>query len=94
MDNGMATKKVTVTLPVEQLDAIRALVEARGARSASAFVQHAVAMALADVTGWGAVLADALVRTGGPLTKTERRWADGVLAAHPRKTARRRRRAA
>jgi Arc/MetJ-type ribon-helix-helix transcriptional regulator len=89
----MATKKVTVTLHTEQLDAIRALVEARSAASISAFVQHAVAVSLNDVAGWGAMLADALDQTGGPLTHAERKWADGLLSAHP-KQAKKRRRAA
>jgi len=76
---GMATKKVTVTLDVDQLVAIRALVEARSTSSVSAFVQHAVAVSLNDVTGWGALLASALDQTGGPLTRAERTWADDVL---------------
>lgn len=80
MGNGMATKKVTVTLDADQLAAIRSLVEAHSAKSVSAFVQHAVAVSLNDVAGWGALLAGALERTGGPLTKAERRWADGVLS--------------
>lgn len=41
MENSMATAKVTVTLEVRQLNAIRSLVEARSAKSVSAFVQHA-----------------------------------------------------
>ncbi|MBI2390886.1 MAG: ribbon-helix-helix protein, CopG family [Deltaproteobacteria bacterium] len=90
----MATKKVTVTLEAEQLDAIRALVEARGAKSVSAFVQHAVAVSLDDVAGWGALLARALEATGGPMTKAERKWADGVLARRGRVPSRSKRRAA
>jgi Arc/MetJ-type ribon-helix-helix transcriptional regulator len=85
----MATKKVTVTLGADQLTAIRALVESHSTKSVSAFVQHAVAVSLDDVAGWGALLAGALERTGGPLTKEERRWADGVLSsprARSRKT--------
>lgn len=77
----MATKKVTVTLDADQLAAIRSLVDARSARSVSAFVQHAVAVSLNDVAGWGALLASALEQTGGPITKAERSWADGVLSA-------------
>jgi Arc/MetJ-type ribon-helix-helix transcriptional regulator len=75
----MATKKVTVTLQAEQLTAIRALVAARSTSSVSAFVQHAVAVSLNDVAGWGALLAAALEKTGGPLTRAERSWADEVL---------------
>ncbi len=76
---GMATKKVTITLPVEQLDEIRALVDATRASSVSGFVQHAVGVALDDVSGWSAMLAGALEETGGPLTEEERTWADTVL---------------
>jgi Arc/MetJ-type ribon-helix-helix transcriptional regulator len=90
----MATKKVTVTLDVEQLAAIRSLVEARSTKSVSAFVQHAVAVSLDDVAGWGALLASALEQTGGPMTKAERRWADGVLSTARRRTKRARSKAA
>ncbi|MCU1375642.1 MAG: hypothetical protein JWO68_2928 [Actinomycetia bacterium] len=31
------------------------------------------------VAAWGALLAEALVKTGGPLTDEERAWADDVL---------------
>ena len=87
MVNGMATKKVTITLEDEQLAAIRKLVAARKATSTSGFVQHAVTVALSDVDGWGAMLAQALDATGGPLTKKERKWADSVLASKPRRRA-------
>ena len=69
-----------MTLDASQLAAIRSLVEARSAKSVSAFVQHAVAVSLSDVAGWGALLASALDQTGGPITKAERSWADGVLS--------------
>lgn len=45
-------------------------------------MQHAVGVALDDVAGWGAMLADALADTGGALSAEERGWADGVLGAH------------
>ncbi len=76
---GMATRKVTVTLDEAQVEQIRALVDAGSAASISGFVQHAVSVALDDVAGWGAMLADALRETGGPLTDDERAWADGLL---------------
>src|SRR6476619_1393029 len=79
MVNGMATKKVTVTLDETQLDRIRALVEAGSASSVSGFVQHSVEVALDDVAGWGALLAEALRQTGGTLSEEERAWADGIL---------------
>ncbi len=76
---SMATKKVTITLDEDQVERIRALVEAGTAPSVSGFVQHAVGVALDDVAGWGAMLADALTDTGGELSRQERRWADEVL---------------
>ena len=90
----MATKKVTVTLGVDQLAAIQSLVATRSTKSVSAFVQHAVAVSLNDVAGWGALLASALEQTGGPMTKAERRWADGVLKVSRRGSKRARNRAA
>ena len=49
------------------------------APSVSGFVQHAVAVALDDVAGWGVMLAEALRETGGVLSDDERAWADDVL---------------
>jgi Arc/MetJ-type ribon-helix-helix transcriptional regulator len=76
---GMATKKVTVTLPEDQLERIRRLVDTGKATSISGFVQHAVDVALGDIAGWGAMLAEALGQTGGDLTAEERDWADRIL---------------
>jgi Arc/MetJ-type ribon-helix-helix transcriptional regulator len=76
---GMATRKVTITLNEDQLERIRALVEAGITSSVSGFIQHAVGVALDDVAGWGAMLADALRDTGGKLSREEKRWADEVL---------------
>lgn len=78
---GMASKKVTVTLDEAQLLRIRGMVEAGTAPSVSGFVQHAVSVALDDVAGWGALLAEALRETGGVLTGEERAWADEMLNA-------------
>jgi Arc/MetJ-type ribon-helix-helix transcriptional regulator len=84
---GMATRKVTVTLDEAQLDQIRSLVQAQAAPSVSGFVQHAVAVALDDVAGWGAMLAEALRQTGGELSDDERAWADDVLGTGTRPAA-------
>lgn len=84
---GMATKKVTVTLDEAQLDQIRSLVQAGTASSVSGFVQHAVGVALDDVAGWGAMLAEALRGTGGEMSDEERDWADGVLGTNTRPAA-------
>lgn len=89
----MATTKVTVTLEDDQLEAVRRVVARGEARSISGFVKHAVSVALDDAAGWRAMLDEALVQTGGPLTKREVAWADRVLAgAKPR--AKRKRKAA
>jgi len=88
----MASKKVTITLKDDQLEAVRKLVATRVADSVSGFVQHAVSVSLNDVAGWGAMLSQALERTGGPLTKQERAWADALLKR--RATTKRRRTAA
>jgi Arc/MetJ-type ribon-helix-helix transcriptional regulator len=82
---GMATTKITITLPDRQLDEIRALVAAGTAASISAFVKHAVGVALFDAAGWREMLEDALRQTGGPLMKKERAWADAILSPHGQK---------
>lgn len=77
---SMATmQKVTVTLPREAVETIRSLVQSGKADSVSGFVQHAVQVSLDDISGWGAMLAQALDETGGDLTSEERAWASGVL---------------
>ncbi len=84
---GMETTKITVTLPKEQVVEISALVAAGRAASTSAFVKHAVSIALSDEAGWGEMLDDALQQTGGPLTDKERAWAEAALTGKksPRK---------
>jgi Arc/MetJ-type ribon-helix-helix transcriptional regulator len=81
---GMATSKITITLPDEQIDEIRALIAAGEAANVSAFVKHAVGVALSDAAGWREMLNDALRQTGGPLTTKEREWADAILAPRAR----------
>jgi len=82
---GMASTKVTVTLDQDQVKEIRALVAAGQAGNVSAFVQHAVSVALYDAAGWRDMLEDALQQTGGALTKKERAWADALLTPRERK---------
>jgi Arc/MetJ-type ribon-helix-helix transcriptional regulator len=81
---GMATQKITVTLNDDQVNQIRALVAAGQAANVSAFVQHAVSIALHDAAGWQEMLQDALKQTGGPLTRNERAWADALLSPRER----------
>jgi Arc/MetJ-type ribon-helix-helix transcriptional regulator len=91
---GMATSKITITVPGEQVKEIRALVAAGKAASISAFVKHAVGVALFDAAGWKQMLEDALQQTGGPLTKEERAWADAILTSDRQKRSSRKRKAA
>ena len=86
----MATTKLTITLQDEQLQEIRALVAAGQAANVSAFVQHAVGIALSDAAGWQAMLKEALQQTGGPLTKKEKDWADKILLPNRRPSPRKR----
>ncbi len=91
---SMATTKITITLPDDQVEQIRALAAAGQASSVSAFLKHAVGVALFDVAGWREMLKDALQQTGGPLTKKERAWADKVLSPEGPKRHSRKRKAA
>ena len=89
MVSGMATTKITITLEDNQLDEIRALVATGAAANVSAFVKHAVGVALFDAAGWREMLEGALQQTGGPLTKKERTWADALLSPHePKRVSR------
>ena len=94
MVSGMATVKITVTLPDNQIEEIRALIAAGKAENISAFVKHAVGVALRDAAGWREMLEDALRQTGGPLTDQERAWADGLLTPPTPKSRNKRRKAA
>jgi Arc/MetJ-type ribon-helix-helix transcriptional regulator len=90
----MATTKITITLDDDQVEEIRALVAAGKLASVSAFVKHAVGVALHDAAGWRAMLEDALQETGGPLSKSERAWADALLSPQGQKRGSRRGKAA
>lgn len=79
----MATRTVTVTLDETQLERIQGMVAAGSAPNVTAFVQQAVSAAFDDAEGWGAMLAQALSETGGPLTHSERAWADEALGLGP-----------
>lgn len=82
---GMATRKVTITLDEEDLDAIRALATKGKTPNVSAFIQHAVRVSLSDAAEWKAMLAEALEETGGPLTDEEKKWADEMIGAKPQR---------
>jgi len=63
---GMATTKITVSFPDDPLEAVRALVAHGGATAVSAFVKHAVGVALSDAAEWREMWRDALQQTGAP----------------------------
>lgn len=65
--------------PNPQVQAIRELIAAKKSASVSGFVQHAVNIALSDAAGWRTMLDEALLETGGPLTREEVEWADALL---------------
>ncbi|HEY7336613.1 MAG TPA: ribbon-helix-helix domain-containing protein [Bryobacteraceae bacterium] len=90
----MATAKITITLPREQVEEIRALVTAGKVDNVSAFVKHAVGIALHDTAGWREMLEEALRQTGGALTLKERAWANALLSPQARKGSPRKRKAA
>lgn len=81
---GMAnTRKVTVTLTLDQVAQIKTLVGAGRAETMSGFVQHAVDLALSDDAAWAETLSEMLAASGGPMTDSEREWADGILRRDP-----------
>lgn len=90
----MATTKITITLPNDQLEGIRAKVAAGAVSSVSGFIKHAVKIALEDAAGFRKMLNEALEQTGGPLTKEERAWAEEVVFGRKAKGGSRRRNAA
>ena len=95
MVNGMATTtKVTITLDNDQLSQIRELVAAGKSANVSAFVKHAVNVALQDVAGWQEMLKEALDQTGGPLTDKEQAWLDSIFSPEKQKKAGKKRKAA
>jgi Arc/MetJ-type ribon-helix-helix transcriptional regulator len=87
---GMATTKITVTLPDDQVKQIQSLVASGAVPNVSAFVKRAVDVALQDAAGWRAILDEAMQQTGGPLTAKERAWVDSLLPSRPKKIARKR----
>jgi Arc/MetJ-type ribon-helix-helix transcriptional regulator len=91
---GMATAKLTITLQDDQLYEIRSLVAAGRAANVSAFVKHAVGVALSDAAGWSDMLEAALQQTCGPLTDKEKNWADEILSPRAGGGSRKRKRKA
>jgi Arc/MetJ-type ribon-helix-helix transcriptional regulator len=85
MVNGMATTKITITLPDLQLEEIRKRVAAQESPSVSGFIQQAVQKSLDNAVEFRAMVEQALNETGGPLKPKERAWARRMLSARKRK---------
>ena len=75
----MAVEKITVTIPKEQADALRAIVAAGGARSVSALVKRGIDLALDADAAWEAELAGGIEASGRPISEEERVWARAQL---------------
>jgi Arc/MetJ-type ribon-helix-helix transcriptional regulator len=84
MVNGMATTKITITVPDAQLMEIKKRVTSREASSISGFVQTAVRKALENEAEFRAMIDEGLALTGGPLTARERAWARKMLRSQAR----------
>jgi Arc/MetJ-type ribon-helix-helix transcriptional regulator len=83
---GMASTKITITLPDSQLEEIRKRVAAADSPSVSGFIQQAVRKSLENAVEFRAMVEEALKETGGPLKPRERAWARKVLSARKSRT--------
>jgi Arc/MetJ-type ribon-helix-helix transcriptional regulator len=75
----VASEKITVTIPKEQADALRALLASGGARSVSSLVKQGIDKILDADAAWEAELARMIEESGGPLSDAELAWADEQL---------------
>jgi len=82
----MATVKITITLPDQQIQEIRKRVAAHESASVSGFVQRAVQRTLLNSSEFSAMVDQGLSETGGPLTPKERAWAGKMLSPQKRQT--------
>jgi Arc/MetJ-type ribon-helix-helix transcriptional regulator len=86
MVKSMATTKITITLPDQQIEEIRQRVAAHESASVSGFVQRAVQKTLTNSSEFSAMIDQGLAETGGPLTPKERAWAEKMLSSKKRGT--------
>jgi Arc/MetJ-type ribon-helix-helix transcriptional regulator len=84
MVNGMATTKITITLPDRQLEEIRKRVAAQEFPTVSGFIQQAVQKSLENAAAFRAMIVEGLNATGGPPKPRERAWARRMLSARKR----------
>jgi Arc/MetJ-type ribon-helix-helix transcriptional regulator len=89
MVNGMATTKITITLPDRQLEEIRKRVAAQESPTISGFIQLAVQKSLENAAAFRTMIEEGLNATGGPPNPRERAWAKKMLSARKRGARRR-----
>jgi Arc/MetJ-type ribon-helix-helix transcriptional regulator len=89
MVNGMTVEKITISLPKETVAKARGAIRRGRAKSMSAYIAKAVQQQTDD-DDLLAMLDEILEKSGGPMTPTEIRHADRVLAA-PKPSRRRKR---
>ena len=85
MVNCMATVKITITLPDNQLEEIRKRVGDKNSPSVSGFIQQAVQKSLENAAEFREMVEESLRKTGGPLKPKERAWARKMLSARRNK---------
>lgn len=83
---GMATTKITITLPDGQVEEIRKRVAAKKSLTVSGFVQQAVQKSLDNAAEFRSIVEEALKETGGPLKPKELAWARRMLSSRKRGT--------
>lgn len=79
MVKSMASVKVTITVPEEQLAAIQERVATKQSASVSGFIQESIAKLLEGRMALQEMVDETLRKTGGPATAKERLLARQIL---------------
>jgi hypothetical protein len=79
---GMTAKKIAITVPEKTLAGARRAVKSGKATSLSAYISRAIEQKTMsdDLDAWLKEWED---ETGGPLTESEKAWADAALDGKP-----------
>jgi len=80
----MTALKIAVSLPEPLVEHVRKQVRQGRAASVSAYVAEALAQK-ADSDDLAAMLEEQLAASGGPISRTERAWADRALGIKPKR---------
>jgi hypothetical protein len=78
----MTAKKIAITVPEKTLAGARRAVKSGNAKSLSAYISRAIEQKTMsdDLDAW---LEEWETETGGPLTTSEKAWADAAFAGKP-----------